>query len=637
MMMNKLFTELRRRNIFRVAGVYAVVGWILMQVAGALETSLKLPDWFDSAITATLLIGFPIAVLLAWAFEMTPEGVKRTETVAEGTSATAKPGRTLDVIIVIGLVLVVTTVIWQGARSSPAPFEAAKNAVPQGEGVGVVNKNPHPEERAQQASKDTSAEATNIPDAASIAVLPFTDLSPGKDQEYFSDGMAEEILNVLVKVQGLSVASRTSSFQFKGRELGIPEIANTLNVRHVLEGSVRKSGNTLRITAQLIDASNDRHLWSQTYDRPLTAENIFQIQDEIAQAIVDALGKSIAVLAKAEVVVDAPTENLTAYELYLKARPLYLARAKLDIVDQLLGRAVEQDSDFAKAWEMRAATNMLMPEYSYTEFPEEEYMRRAVEYAGRALAADPDSATAIAVRADIRIIKNQTSGARNDIGKIIEEFKHALAIDPRNGSALNWLGLAYGFIGDLDAALDQFTTCAKVEPYYAPCVENEYDALASMGRMEEARIAFEAALDSGAVTDEWGNTALLAYFERKQLFMFATNQSRWLPGWRRHEAIYDAWRNIGADHSALVADIRAFAARTTEKRRDTFLANLLIPLGAYDMQPSGLNMWSPENAGYRKSDEFDAYIRQSGVFDYWRKNGFPPQCKPVGADDFACD
>ncbi|MBL4619820.1 MAG: hypothetical protein JKX88_06965, partial [Marinicaulis sp.] len=260
MMMNKLLTELRRRNIFRVAGVYAVVGWILMQVAGTLENSLNLPDWFDSAITATLLIGFPIAVLLAWAFEMTPEGVKRTETIAEGESVTVKTGRKLDVAILGGLVLVGVMIGWQMLRPVPAP------------------------------SNTTDIGEQTI-SAASIAVLPFSDLSPNGDQEYFSDGMAEEILNVLVKVTGLNVASRTSSFGFKGQEaLGIPFIAEKLNVRHVLEGSVRKSGETIRITAQLIDAQTDQHLWSETFDRTLTTENIFAIQDEIANAIVDRLG-----------------------------------------------------------------------------------------------------------------------------------------------------------------------------------------------------------------------------------------------------------------------------------------------------------------------------------------------------------
>jgi uncharacterized membrane protein YhdT len=198
-----LIHELRRRTIFRVAGVYAVVGWILAQASGVLEDALGLPAWFDTLVVSLLLIGFPIAMLLAWAFEMTPVGVKRTEVVADEVSGTAKTGRKLDFLIVRG---------------------ADKN-------------NPHPEVRPEVAMRD---ENTN-PDAASIAVLPFGDLSPNKDQAHFSDGMAEEILNDLANLSGLEVASRTSSFQFKGQEaMGIPVIARQLHVPY--PGGQRKKG-----------------------------------------------------------------------------------------------------------------------------------------------------------------------------------------------------------------------------------------------------------------------------------------------------------------------------------------------------------------------------------------------------------
>src|SRR5690606_29327871 len=191
------------------------------------------------------------------------------------------------------------------------------------------------------------ANETETVNAASIAVLPFADLSPGADQEYFSDGMAEEILNALVRVKGLQVASRTSSFGFKGQEsLGMPVIAERLSVRHVLEGSVRRAGNNLRITAQLIDADVDRHLWSDTFDRPLTAENVFAIQEEIASAIVAALVDSLGIEIEDEVRLGQPTENLTAYDMYLRARGLFQARTDLDVADDLLRQALEQDADF---------------------------------------------------------------------------------------------------------------------------------------------------------------------------------------------------------------------------------------------------------------------------------------------------
>lgn len=256
--MDNLFSELKRRNIFRVAGVYAVIGWLLAQMASVLENAMNMPAWFDTMVVSCLLLGFPIAMILTWAFEMTPEGVKRTESANADEETSPKTGRGLDYLLIGGLALVGVLIIGGQFRSSaPANPDAAP-----------------------------SLAQSNKIDGQSIAVLPFEDFSPDKDQAYFADGIAEELLNVLAQVDGLRVASRTSAFTFKARESSISEIATALNVGHILEGSVRKSGETLRITAQLIDTNTDEHLWSETYDRPLTAENIFEIQDEISQAIV---------------------------------------------------------------------------------------------------------------------------------------------------------------------------------------------------------------------------------------------------------------------------------------------------------------------------------------------------------------
>ena len=366
-----LFTELKRRNIFRVAGVYAVVGWILMQVVAVMTPALHLPDWVDSFFAVALIIGFPIAVLFAWAFEMTPDGVKRTEVVAEDDSITGQTGRKLDYTIVGGLVLVAALVM--GNRLMPQKISAPEVIV---------------QERTEQIGEAI--------EDASIAVLPFADLSPSSDQEYFSDGIAEEILNVLVRVDNLKVASRTSAFGFKGQEaLGIPTIAERLKVRHVLEGSVRKSGETLRITAQLIDASNDKHLWSQTYDRKLTAENIFAIQDEIANEIVRQLGivmdgseGSESGEADAPIVsVKADTKNLNAYELYLQAHSKFLSRDDLKGSMALFEQAVEADPDFARAWAGLAAVYSVAPSWNVND---KDYFYLATQSAQKAITLNPN-------------------------------------------------------------------------------------------------------------------------------------------------------------------------------------------------------------------------------------------------------
>jgi TolB-like protein/Tfp pilus assembly protein PilF len=498
--------------------MYAVVGWVLTQIGTTLEETMGLPAWFDGLIVALLLIGFPIALLLAWAFELTPEGVVKTEAVPEGESITAETGRKLDYAIVFGLVLLVATVLWQNSGT---------DAVFVDDEVGVAG--------------DTS-----------IAVLPFADLSPAGDQEYFSDGIAEEILNVLVGVDGLEVTSRTSSFQFKGDGLGIPAIAKTLNVRHVLEGSVRKSGETIRVTAQLIDASIDKHLWSDTFDRPLTTENIFAIQDEIAKSIVMALSDTLGIGRLEPVEVVPITENLTAYDLFLQARPLFLARVDLGVADELLARALEQDPEFAKAWEMRAALQTLKVEYGYSGLSPNEAERLGNEFARRALAIEPRSATALAVIAKGDGNAAQRLRRRESLVRIFAEFNSALEIEPRNASALLWRGLRYLMVGDLNASLNDFVKCMEYEPFYTPCVENNYTVLAAMGRDDEALAAYVEGLNTSTTKVAYAHFPLLARLDEELGFKSASNAEAALQGWRRHDELWLAYRNPERDHAELI-------------------------------------------------------------------------------------
>ena len=259
-----LLQEFKRRNVFRVAGLYLVVAWLLMQIATILESSLKLPDWFDGLVTALILLGFPIALILAWAFEMTPDGVRRTPALTPDESA--PPTSRLDVLMLLVLVLV-------GGFIAVDRFgKSERTSVP------------------QQAPSTAAVEPTAPAKASletSVAVLPFVDLSPNRDQEYFSDGLSEELLNVLTRVSNLKVAGRTSSFAFKGKNIDLREIAKSLNVTHVLEGSVRRADEKIRVTAQLIQASDGFHVFSETYDRQL--QDIFTLQDEIAKRIANAL------------------------------------------------------------------------------------------------------------------------------------------------------------------------------------------------------------------------------------------------------------------------------------------------------------------------------------------------------------
>jgi TolB-like protein/Tfp pilus assembly protein PilF len=614
----RLLAELKRRNVIRMAGLYLVGAWLLIQIAETLLPIFHTPDWVLQALVVLLALGFLPAMVFSWVFELTPDGLKRETEIDRTQSIANHTARKLDIAVIVLLLAVAALVL---SRPNPPPEStAAQSAVPPA--------TPSPPDPAP----------ADQPDQASIAVLPFADLSQAGDQAYFSDGIAEEILNVLARTQGLQVASRTSSFGFKGQEsLGIPAIAEKLFVRHVLEGSVRRSGDTIRITAQLIDARKDRHLWSQTFDRPLTAENLFAIQDEIANAIVAALVQSLQIDGVGDVADTQPTADLTAYDLYLRARALVQARRSLDQADRLLGQALDLDPQFAQAWELRAAVVSLTAEYLDTDVSPDELDQRGIEYAQRALALKPASALAMAVRANIRLDAATGLRGKQDFAAIIAELEQSLAIDPNSANALNWLTLAWAAVGRLDQALASVRRCRVVDPRFAPCAQNEYMTLYAIGEVEQARAHLYATMRSGVVTSQFVFLPLLAHVGDEAAFLFAINQSLWLPGWQRQGDVYQALRNPDADHSALVRELRVFLA-THEEVSGPYLGGLLVPLGIFDVAtPTGTMLWGPDFRTYRQSQNFKSMIRDSGVHAYWQTQGFPPNCKPLAADDFECD
>lgn len=425
--MDNLFSELKRRNIFRVAGVYAVIGWLLAQMASVLENAMNMPAWFDTMVVSCLLLGFPIAMILAWAFEMTPEGVKRTESANADGETSSKTGRGLDYVLIGGLALVGVLIIGGQFRSSaPANPDAAP-----------------------------SLAQTNKIEGQSIAVLPFEDFSPDKDQSYFADGIAEELLNVLAQVDGLRVASRTSAFTFKARESSISEIAAALNVGHILEGSVRKSGETLRITAQLIDTQTDEHLWSETYDRPLTAENIFEIQDEISRAIVLELNGQLDLLPETGA---PPTQSTEAYDAYLQGKEAYRNRTE-DALNQSLdwmGRAVTLDPDFAQAHAQLARIYTLQREYAGLGLEHARF--RSKTHIDRALELAPNDWEVLSEHAW------QIFSERLNLEDGLAAFDAAISANPNNASAHRGRGLLLLNYGETEDGMVSLQQARQLDP-----------------------------------------------------------------------------------------------------------------------------------------------------------------------------
>ncbi|HEY9143520.1 MAG TPA: hypothetical protein VIM90_05755 [Arenimonas sp.] len=612
-----LFAELRRRNVIRMAGLYLVGAWLLMQIAETLLPIFNTPAWVLQALVVLLALGLLPALVFSWVYELTPDGIRREGEVPAGQSSAPRTAQRMDRLILVALALVVLVVamdrFWPRAEVLADPPSADAVAQP-------------------------DAVAPDAPDATpgnTIAVLPFVNMSADPEQDYFSDGISEEILNALVKVRGLQVASRTSSFGFKGQEaLGVPKIAETLAVRHVLEGSVRRSGNTLRITAQLIDAQTDRHLWSESYDRPLTAENVFAIQEEIATAIVAALKESLEVSEVGNVALAQSTADLGAYDLYLRARALFHARRDLAQAELWLEQALAEDPAFAKAWELRAAVNSVMFEYLESDLSLDELNRRSVQYAEKALSLDPQSSLALAALARIRGAIGRDQRVPADYAAVITDLERAIEIDPHNVNAMNWLGLTHALIGATEHSLAIFRQCMAVDRLFAPCAENEFDSLWVLGRTDEAYAHMLDALSHGVNSDGYVNLHLLARSEERAAFLIMLNHPNLLPQWRRGDDIYDALLHPGRDHAALREELLQYLG---DRDRSVYLRGLLVSLGIFDDPPPAWMIWAAEFKPYRQSPQFRQYIQSSGVLAYWQANGFPSQCRPIENESFGCD
>ena len=411
-----LFSELHRRNVVRVGIAYTVTIWLLLQVADVVMENIGAPPWVMQALMFILVIGIIPALLFAWVFELTPDGLKRESEIATGDSVVHQTRRKLDTLIIILLVALVGYLVWE-TRFKPSANDVVVSA--ESEGVGE--------------SERREAPADYAPDEKSIAVLPFVNLSSDPEQDYFSDGISEELLNVLAQMPQLRVAARTSSFQFKGDNRDISEIADLLNVDHVLEGSVRKSGTRLRITAQLIEAEEGFHLWSNTYDRELS--DVFAIQDEISQAIAAALRAELALGGGTATAHVAETSNAAAYEAFLKGRALVNRRGNIAITEAVrqLEKSVRLDPDYAPARAQLAIAIALLTNSSgtYGDLSLVEVNERAGEQLRIAERLDPEIAEVWAAKAMLATVNNREA-------EVVEYADRALAIRPNYVDVLNW-------------------------------------------------------------------------------------------------------------------------------------------------------------------------------------------------------
>ena len=468
-----VFSELKRRNVFRVGIAYLVTAWLLLQVADLVLDNVPAPEWAMQILLLAVAAGFPIALLFAWAFEVTPEGVKLDSEVDRNQSITRATGRKLDFAII-------------GVLSVAVIFFALDKF--------VWTEGARPADTVQ----------------SSIAVLPFINMSSDQEQEYFSDGLSEELLNLLAKIPELKVTSRSTSFFYKGKDFKIADVGRELGVEHVLEGSVRRSGDRIRVTAQLIDVAEDAHLWSETWDR--TIDDVFAIQDEIAQAVVDGL--------KLRLLGDLPATDRTvpeAYALYLQAMQLLNHRNADSALqaEALLQQVLEIDRDYIPAWlELARAYRQggaVGAWHPVQAFPKArnaavEVLRldadnvpalvmlanialrydydveSATEYVGRAMSVKPDDESARQIESTIAFLAGNFDSAirfsenavdrdpantnrRYGLGQVYmgarrfdeakESFRKAIALSPTSAGSHFFLGAILMLEGDFDGALEQ--------------------------------------------------------------------------------------------------------------------------------------------------------------------------------------
>ena len=455
-----LIKELKRRNVFRVGVAYVIIAWLLLQVSDTLVPALYLPQWFQSGVAFLLILGFPVALIFAWAFELTREGLKKEKDVDRSQSITHVTGRKLDFVI-IGLL---TAALGYFAYDKFVLDLSRDAELVQSTTEAVI-------EQAAESGKEETADK-------SIAVLAFADLSPEGDQEYFCDGISEELLNVLARIPGLRVSARTSSFQFKGENRDIVDIGKQLNVAMVLEGSVRKAGPQLRITAQLVDASSGFHLWSGTYDREL--DDIFAVQDEISAAIVTALKEHVGLQLEATPRVTAAA-NTEAHDAYLRGRYLMQSGGtNIEGAVREFEKALALDPDYALAHAELAMANLyLRPGQGISSLTYAEAIARAAPHAERAMALEPTLAEAHAATGYLLRIQG-------NFEESLTHFKQAIQINPNYSIVYTMMGYAFGILGRYKEGFAMTETALRLNPLSFYANGNYVLGLASRNRLAEA-------------------------------------------------------------------------------------------------------------------------------------------------------
>jgi TolB-like protein len=615
----RFFAEMKRRRVFRVMAVYGIVGFGIIEAADVIFPRLALPDWTVTLVVGLALLAFPVVMVLTWALELTPDGLKWTDPAETGEidDIVAQPAGTRWPAGILALLGVLALVLgaWVGRSTAPGTDEgvpAAASAAGNDRGAEVL----------KLAYADLDADQR-----PSIAVLPFADMSQENDQGYFADGMAEELLNALAKIREIRVGGRTSSFAYKGRDMDLREIGDELGVQYLVEGSVRKQGDRLRITAQLVDATDNFHVWSESYDR--TIDDVFAVQEEIAGAIAEELQVSLGLDDGQSLV--APTGDLGAYELYLTGRARMRERgAGVAEAVELFEATVARDSAWAPGWAGLAQAYSLVPHYGNFESREEELdswdasLGAAERAASRALEIDPRNAAAEVALGNVFRDRWEWEAGEH-------HYLRALEIDSDDVEAHQQYAELLASTGRLDEALRSARRAVALDPTSAIRLNVLGYTLALNLRYEEALLQFELALAHGGAFPAIFNNIINTHLIRGELDRAeSVVLNEWLPrfydpdrgaeereGIRRYTGEYVAalrTRDVAAfesccrdgpgfgDPYAVLGD----TATSLERRHRSFLDS-----PRYSTGPNAL--WSPIWDGRRADPRFREMARHANL------------------------
>jgi len=450
-----LFNELKRRNVFRVVIAYAIVAWLVMQIADVVLNNIIAPDWVFQVLMLFLAVGLPIAVIFAWAYELTPEGIKKEKDVDRSRSVTRQTGRKLDFTIIAVMAFAIAyfladKFIWVGEEPATS--------------VAISEERP------------------------SIAVLPFANRSANDDDAFFVDGIHDDLLSHISKIGSIKIISRTSVLQYRDTTKTIPQIAEELGVATVLEGGVQRAGEHVRINVQLIDAQTDEHLWAETYDRQLSAANIFAIQTEVATAIAEALQATLSP-EEQDRLKAVPTKNLAALEAYFHGKQRLATRtseAYINAVD-LFQRAIELDPEFALAYVGLADTYTLQA--LYAGFSQEEMSAKSELAINKALELDEQLGE---VYATLGLFQDQQ---KRDLAAAETAYKRALELNPNYATAHHWYSVLLNNLGRSKEALARIRKAQELDPLSAIINQAVGNVLGSLGRFDEALAQFEKVIE----------------------------------------------------------------------------------------------------------------------------------------------